>query len=102
MVQWAANGTAGKMNLVSPIDQADSKKTRIPTWMYSLSDWDLNYDGIVDFRDINPTARAFGATWGSERWNIECDVNMDGIVDFRDINPIARHFGEAAPEWPLP
>jgi glucose/arabinose dehydrogenase len=53
---------------------------------------DLNNDGVVDFRDINPFVRAladpvgYTAQYGypPERAG---DMNCDGVVDFKDINP---------------
>jgi hypothetical protein len=54
---------------------------------------DLNLDIVVDYLDINPAARAFGSSPGSERWDPRCDLNGDDFVDYLDINPICRKFG---------
>ncbi|MBS7281583.1 MAG: ABC transporter substrate-binding protein, partial [Candidatus Freyarchaeota archaeon] len=48
VLQWID----GKRMVISPIDQLYSKKTQIPTWMYELSDVDLNFDGEVNILDI--------------------------------------------------
>jgi branched-chain amino acid transport system substrate-binding protein len=98
VIQWIA----GVMNVVSPIDKIYSRKTKIPTWMYALADWDLNFDGKVDMKDVGRAARAFGAVPGSPRWDLEADTNVDGKIDMKDIGAIARNFGKSAPTWPLP
>jgi len=102
MVQWIKKDSTFVKNVVSPVDQVYSQKTRIPPWMYSLSDWDLNFDGVIDIRDISTAGRAFGSTPGNPRWNIEADINLDGVIDIRDISAIGRNFGKSAPVWPLP
>jgi hypothetical protein len=102
MVQWIKKDSTWVKNVVSPVDQVYSQKTRIPPWMYSLSDWDLNFDGVVDIRDISTAGRAFGSTPGNPRWAMEADINLDGVVDIRDISAIGRNFGKSAPVWPLP
>jgi hypothetical protein len=53
---------------------------------------DLNCDGAVDFRDINPLVLAladpagYATTFPDCEW-LNGDCNGDGTVDFRDINP---------------
>lgn len=106
MAQWVnesrfSSGKKGYMTVVSPIDQNYSRKTLIPPWVYNLSDWDLNFDGTVDMKDVRGAAKAFGASYGDPRWNIEADVNIDGTIDMKDIRAIAKNFGQTAPKWPL-
>jgi hypothetical protein len=53
---------------------------------------DLNCDGTVDFRDINPFVQALADPAGYETSYPACpvanrDINADGSVDFGDINP---------------
>jgi len=53
---------------------------------------DLNCDGVVDFRDINPFILALtnGAAYDQEYPECDrslADINQDGYVDFGDINP---------------
>jgi branched-chain amino acid transport system substrate-binding protein len=109
MLQWINTGNPANSkpythgfvkNVVCPVDQPYSKKTKFPPWIHPLGDWDLNFDGIIDYLDINPAARAFGATPGTPRWNLEADVNGDAIVDYLDINPICRKFGQQVTPWP--
>lgn len=102
VVQWTPSGTAGTMNVVTPIDQSYSRKTLIPTAMYSLAPWDLNYDGKVNMADVGTAAKSFGTSPGDARWNMEADTNVDGKVDMKDIGAVAKHFGQSAPTWPLP
>jgi len=111
MVQWI-NGSmitpvpypGGVMSVVSPVDQMYSRKTQIPPAMYSLSMWDVNFDGVVDITDIGLAATAFmqAPTWPpNPQWNMEADVNLDGIVDISDIGAMATYFMYAASSWPL-
>jgi ABC-type oligopeptide transport system substrate-binding subunit len=51
-------------------------------------------DCIVDMRDINRAARAFGAAVGDSRWDSAADINGDAIIDMRDLGAIARDFGK--------
>jgi len=108
MVQWI-NGSkmstpvsGGVLEVVSPRDQAYSRKTRIPPWMYELSDVDLDFNGKVDLKDIFTIARSFGTSAGDPRWNLEADVNLDTKINLKDIFLIAKNFGKSAPQWPLP
>jgi hypothetical protein len=53
---------------------------------------DLNCDGAIDFRDINPFVQILAnpAGWQSRYPNCPVengDTNQDGAVDFKDINP---------------
>jgi parallel beta-helix repeat protein len=63
---------------------------------------DINHDLKVDFRDIGPSARAFGTVPGDTWWNPHADITgpdgvPDGKVDMRDLSLIAKHFGERCP-----
>jgi len=96
IVQWLA----GRMEVVSPMDQVYSKRWAIPPWMYELI-VDVNYDGIVDIRDITAAAMAFGSTPEHPRWEKEADLNFDGMIDIRDITMIAMEYGNSV-ELPIP
>jgi hypothetical protein len=50
-------------------------------------------DITIDYLDINPAARSFGAYPGHARWNPACDLVADYFIDYLDINPICRNFG---------
>jgi len=105
VVQWIANATSStgaQMNVVCPVDQLYSLKTMIPTVMYDLAPYDLNYDGKVNIVDISQAATAFAASPGNPRWNMEADVDVNGVVNIVDIAKIAGQFGNTAPQWPLP
>ncbi len=61
-----------------------------PTPQYEIGD--LNCDGRVDFRDINPFVLALGNPQAYEQAFPNCsivagDINADGEVNFSDINP---------------
>jgi len=56
---------------------------------------DLNCDGNLDFRDINPFVLAVSNAAGYAAAYPDCDrnladINQDGRVDFGDINPFVR------------
>jgi len=86
--QWQA----ARIELVWPLDQAYTKKFRIPPWMYPLLT-DLNYDGTTDIFDIVSAATAFGSYPGDLTWSFEADVNGDETIDIFDIVAIAVDFG---------
>jgi hypothetical protein len=53
---------------------------------------DVNCDGVVDFRDINPFVLILSNLAGWQAAYPGCpwqngDCNQDGTVDFKDINP---------------
>lgn len=60
---------------------------------YPTNIGDINFDGVVDMRDIGIAALAFGSDPGHERWNPACDLNGDDKIDMRDIAVVARNFG---------
>jgi hypothetical protein len=91
----------GLLEVVRPLDQAYSSKWRIPPWMYSLADFDLNWDGTVNMTDVDEVALAFGSYYGRSNWNVEADVSADGKVDIDDVVAITTKYGESAPTWPL-
>lgn len=89
MAQWQAQ----RIEIVTPIDAVYTKKFAIPPWMYPLKT-DVNYDGTINILDISAAAKAFGATPGHPRWDIEADVNLDNIMNILDISLIAKDFGK--------
>ena len=91
----------GRLGVVRPLDQPFSSKWRIPPWMYSLGDVDLNWDGKVDMTDVNEVALAFGSYYGRPNWDVEADVSADGKVDIDDVVAIAIEYGESVTPWPL-
>jgi len=53
---------------------------------------DLNCDGVVSFKDINPFVLALANPETYATTFIDCtiynaDINLDGLVSFADINP---------------
>jgi len=63
----------------------------VPAQWDSTSDWDVNYDGLVDAGDIETVGLRWGET-GVPGW-IKEDVNNDGIVDGLDTTDISEHYG---------
>jgi parallel beta-helix repeat protein len=56
---------------------------------------DVNFDGIVDLRDVYAVARAFGKIPGKPRWNLPADENQDGAIDLRDVYTVYKNYGKA-------
>jgi hypothetical protein len=46
---------------------------------------DMNCDGVVDFKDINPFVAILSGSTPCNAGN--ADTNNDGVIDFKDINP---------------
>ena len=55
---------------------------------------DLNYDGIVDIRDIYIVARAFGKREGDPGWDPTIDIDKNGVVNIVDVATVARQYGK--------
>ena len=55
---------------------------------------DVNFDGLVDMKDVTALIRAFGVALSHPRWNPQCDLNNDGIVDLKDITIVLRNYGK--------
>ncbi len=74
------------------VDTGGIAPRSIAVWEPLIMRGDVNCDGQVDFRDINPfvllltNPDAWHATFPGCP-TINGDINGDGVVDFRDINP---------------
>jgi len=55
---------------------------------------DVNFDGVVDMRDVYIVARSFGSYPDHPRWNFIADMNNDNKVDMRDIYLAIKNFGK--------
>ncbi len=56
---------------------------------------DLNYDRIVNVKDLAKTTYAYGSLLGDpRRWNVVADVNCDYIIDIEDIAIVAVDYGK--------
>lgn len=51
---------------------------------------DLNSDGIVDCRDLNPIRTSLGRSCNQPGHDPLADINNDGIVDVRDLASLAQ------------
>jgi hypothetical protein len=56
---------------------------------------DIYVDGIVDFRDLNIIARAYGSVPGDQKWDERADLIKDNVIDYRDMNLCARNYGKS-------
>lgn len=57
---------------------------------------DINYDGIVDIKDVSKVAHAFGTIPGDAWWDRQADVFPfeDWLVDIKDVSAVSRDFGK--------
>jgi len=56
---------------------------------------DLNFDGVVNSRDVIVIARSFGLTTRHPDYNIVADINDDGRVDNGDLKILLANFGKS-------
>ena len=112
MGQWQA----GKIEIVNP--KYSVEPNLLPywkRWMIRLNIYnftlDLNYDGVVNMRDISLAARAFGSYPLGPMYDRGAAIIVDDYptgyedepVTMRDISKIARAFGtDYTDHWPLP
>jgi hypothetical protein len=56
---------------------------------------DINLDGVVDERDLELMASAWGSHFGDSNWVGRCDLARprDGVIDERDLDILARQWG---------
>ena len=56
---------------------------------------DVNFDGVVDMKDVTAILRAFGTVPGSERWHYgRADINSDEVTDMKDVTTVLRKYGK--------
>jgi len=55
---------------------------------------DVNFDGLVDMKDITILKVAFGSEIGDPNWNPNVDLISDSIIDIFDGVVIAANFGK--------
>jgi len=99
-IQWVKKDGTFVKEVVCPVDQEFSRKAKFPPWIHPLGDWDLNFDGKVDIKDVAKVSRAFGSYPGLPEWDIECDINLDGKVDIKDVAAVSKKFGQFVSPWP--
>jgi hypothetical protein len=56
---------------------------------------DMNCDGVVDFKDINPFVAILSGTAPCNAAN--ADTNCDSVIDFKDINPFVALLSGGTP-----
>jgi hypothetical protein len=95
--------TGGTFSVSGTVGQPDAGAMTGGTYMLYGGFWtvtavsnvkkgDLNCDGVVDFKDINPFVLLLSNPGAWQATYPACpmsngDCNNDGIVDFKDINP---------------
>jgi len=56
----------------------------------ALPNGDVNLDGRLDFRDINPFARVVTGADPDPQHRAAADINRDGVADLADVNPFVH------------
>lgn len=73
------------------------------TDIYSiLRPCDINYDGIVNMKDIGTVSSRFMEKYGppmTPKWIFRCDIVPDGVIDMKDIGRAASRFMKTSAEW---
>jgi hypothetical protein len=109
--------TGGDFGLSGTIGQPDASPVLMTGGVFTLAAgfWpvsyscagDMNCDGVVDFRDINPFVLAL-TNWGAYLQQYpDCDIyladiNGDGYVSLTDINPFVALLTSAPMPIPCP
>lgn len=70
----------------SVVSEIDARESRGLTGDYDRND-------LVDGRDIEKLARAFGSDYGDEEYNALADSNFDGVIDGSDLIDVGINFG---------
>ena len=60
---------------------------------------DVNYDGVIDGKDLDLLKEAYGKTAEEAP---DCDLNGDGKVDIKDIGTCAINQGNRSPSYYTP
>ena len=58
---------------------------------------DLNWDGVVNVKDLAIVALSFGSFEGHLRWDPVADLDKNGVVNIKDIAIVAFNFGAVDP-----
>jgi ABC-type transport system substrate-binding protein len=90
---WYYNAFYGGM--LSPNE--DAPIYFYPLWKQKYPKGDVNYDGIVNMRDIWYICQAFTSYPGHPKWNFRCDLDNNRIVNMRDIGEACRNFLKTDP-----
>ena len=54
---------------------------------------DINGDSVVDVRDLQRLAWAWGSERGDPNWNEDANLNCDGVIGVADLQLLAWNFG---------
>lgn len=68
-----------------------------PLWKkQEILQGDINFDNIIDTKDIAYVCRAYGSYYGPPihpQWNFRCDLNNDRIVETKDVAIACKNYG---------
>ncbi len=84
-VPGVATGARAMRALLSDSDSARWRAAITEGRVFARGD--CNWDGVVNFNDLNPFVRELSAPGASRREFCPADLNADGRVDAADINP---------------
>ena len=73
-------------------------------WKQEYLQGDVNWDNVVDMKDIGAICKAFMTYPGHPRWNWRCDITRPGdrIVDMKDIGAACKNFMKTSQPWVPP
>ncbi|HEX3047722.1 MAG TPA: dockerin type I domain-containing protein [Bacillota bacterium] len=63
----------------------------------TITDADLNKDGIVNMQDVTLITAIFDSIRGDSRFKDNCDINQDGAVNLADVMLVGNYFGMNVP-----
>lgn len=94
---WNTTGVAyGNYSIIAYTGQTSQEIGKISSYVAVMILGDLNFDGIVDMKDISYVARRFMCLPSDPLWDSIADINSDGKIDMKDISTVARHFGKTS------
>jgi len=101
ITQWQKSPVTGeaRLEVVYPLyDRAApfTRKWKIPTWIYSLAETDLNLDGDVYFDDLIILGVAYGSKAGDPQWSSTADIDGNGIINVADLSRLAKDWAKTA------
>jgi len=61
---------------------------------YVYPRWDIDRDGMVDYKDLAILGATYGCCDGDPGYNPDADIDQDGCVDYKDLAILGAHYGE--------
>ena len=71
-----------------------SSRLEIPIRIIIMGD--INYDNVVDYKDLAILGRTYGVTSMDPHFEGRADLNNDCIIDYKDLAILAANYGRRA------